>query len=199
MKSLKKCTPTFQRSNSFPGQNEKVGIRGGIKVHEFHEKLEQSHIDSPLLERHYQGWFCDVGLIHRIPKDGHAQRSGIDTYVIQEAGKIINTDEKIRDEDYGDILLEYWSNYERRTLGWIMKEQNNEYISYYVKSSDKGFLLPTAVVQKTFRINAKKWHKIYPTIKAKNKGYITHSLAIPVDILYEAMTDVMISSRKKPL
>src|SRR3990167_11227785 len=57
------------------------------------------------------------------------QYKGIDKILHFTSGKTITIDEKKRLKDYGDILIEIWSNTEKRTLGWVFKPYT-DYIIY---------------------------------------------------------------------
>lgn len=46
--------------------------------------------------------------------DGWAQRGGIDRVITLACGRTIKIDEKVRKEDWPDILLERWSDEQRK-------------------------------------------------------------------------------------
>ena len=69
----------------------------------------------------YRKAFPSMKAYISVRDDGWAQRAGIDRYVVLESGRIIPIDEKVREKDYGDILLERWSNEERKIPGWVHK------------------------------------------------------------------------------
>jgi len=63
------------------------------------------------------------------------QRSGIDRYVGPYA-----IEEKVRHEDYGDILLEVWSCEETRSKGWSNKLLACDYLNYIVLPARTAYL-----------------------------------------------------------
>lgn len=53
--------------------------------------------------------------------DGWAQRGGIDRVLTLACGRTYTVDEKVRTNDWPDILLEEWSDEARRSPGWVLK------------------------------------------------------------------------------
>ena len=51
-------------------------------------------------------------------------------------------DEKVRAEDWPDILLEQWSDEDRRAPGWVQKPLACDYIAYSFAPSGVCYLLP---------------------------------------------------------
>lgn len=56
-----------------------------------------------------------------VEQDGWAQRGGIDRLLTLACGRTYTVDEKIRTEDWPDVLLERWSNEGLRRPGWVQK------------------------------------------------------------------------------
>ncbi len=81
-------------------------------IHDFGECLDFSHAqeDQPFWGQVYRkafgstmcGFYC-------LRDDGWAQRAGIDRHVCLQDGTILKIDEKVRREDWPDILLEVYS------------------------------------------------------------------------------------------
>lgn len=119
--------------------------------------------------------------------DGELQRSGIDRTIVLNSGKAIYVDEKIRREDYGDILLEYISNDKYQTPGWVCKPLFCDYIAYAVLPIKKCYLLPVPQLQKAWLENKQYWMDTYKLIKAKNKNYNTLSVCVPTAEVFKAI------------
>lgn len=159
------------------------------KLHDFSEKLEWSHSfeDSPLWETIYKNAFPTYKLSYSVRKDGWAQRGGIDRVIILESGKTITVDEKMRGHDYGDILLEYWSNEEKRVPGWIAKDLACDYIAYAFEPSKKCYILPFQQLRLSWKNKGREWVSKYKRIEAKNIGYTTISVAVPTADLFNEL------------
>jgi len=82
----------------------------GHDYHDFTESLQWAEVDSNLLQLgiFYRSCFPGVVGVSKVV-DPRLQRQGVDTVVELQSGKQIYFDEKIRRQDYGDILLEEYS------------------------------------------------------------------------------------------
>lgn len=162
-------------------------------VHDFAERLAYSHKQAEADWWHdcYLRAFPNLLSTIEVREDGWAQRAGIDRILVLADGKIIKVDEKVREKDYGDILLEYWSNYERRVRGWICKPLDCDFIAYAIEPTKTCYLLPTLLLQRAWREVGRDWCdrakggvKGYRMVDAQNAGYVTKSVAVPVgDVL----------------
>src|SRR5688572_29161879 len=108
-----------------------LGQPSGV-VHDFGASLAQSnrHTDAPWWRDVYRTAFPSLRSMVSVKEDGWAQRGGIDRVLTLSSGRTIYVDEKVREKDYGDIILEQWSDVERRKPGWIQKPLACEYIAY---------------------------------------------------------------------
>lgn len=163
------------------------------KVHDFAERLAFSHAqaDAPFWLEVYRKAFPNLVSTVSVRNDGWAQRGGIDRVVTLDSGRTIPIDEKVREEDWPDILLEYWSDRDRKIRGWVCKELACEYIAYAFLPSQTCYLLPTLTLRRSWQINARDWIKRFKRVEAANKGYVTVSVAVPRDVLLVALTDAM--------
>lgn len=122
--------------------------------------------------------------------DRQVQYRGIDKILYLEGGKELKIEEKRRRTDYGDILLEVYSNRETKRLGWLYTSQS-DYISYRVEGApDKVFLLPMALLQAWVKKNSVYFSNCR-LILAKNKGYTTESRAVPIRELKIGLNNLM--------
>lgn len=166
-------------------------------VHDFKERLALSHkyADAPWWLDCYESAFPNLKSCVEVRDDGWAQRAGIDRILTLGDGKVIKIDEKVREKDYGDILLEFWSNREGKVRGWICKPLDCDFIAYAIVQSSRCYLLPTLLLQKAWRDFGPEWcrraqsnERGFRFVDAKNNGYTTRSIAIPVDVLMSGIT-----------
>jgi hypothetical protein len=164
-----------------------------MTIHNFQESLADSHAyaDAPWWEDVYRSAFPGVRSMVSVRDDGWAQRGGIDRLITLSCGRIIPVDEKIRKEDWPDILLERWSDEARRIAGWVQKPLACEFIAYALVPSHRCYLLPTLTLQRAWRLYGRAWCEQYKPIRAQNNGYVTLSVAIPTDILLSCVSDAM--------
>lgn len=127
----------------------------------------------------------------RVVTDLETQKKGIDKILVFEGGNTVFVDEKRRRKDYGDILLEEYSNWERKTVGWLGKTKYTDYIAYIVAESKKIYLLPFLLLQKCWVDNYSQWLTEYGRKFADNSIYHTSNIAIPTDILIDMLKKSM--------
>jgi hypothetical protein len=127
-----------------------------------------------------------------IKADGWAQRGGIDRLLTLSSGKTFTVDEKIRSRDWPDILLEVWSDEARRTPGWIQKPLACDFIAYAFAPSRRCYLLPVAPLQRAWCSDGGAWTETYGYRRARNVGYITASVPVPIPVLLRAITSAMV-------
>lgn len=164
-----------------------------MTVHNFAESLKRSNAeaDSPIWNAIYKKAFPTLATAMCVRHDGWAQRGGIDRVITLSSGKTLYVDEKVRSVDYGDVLLEYWSNLERAIPGWIAKDLACDFIAYAVVPSQKCFLLPFHSLRLAWRNNKDRWVKDYKKVVADNGSYTTVSVAVPEDVLLAAINQSM--------
>lgn len=160
-------------------------------MHDFQTDLEYSleERENDLFDRFYYRVFPGLDSIELV-RDMKRQRLGIDKVLCFKSGKQVTIDEKKRRTDYGDILLELWSVWERRKRGWLYTCQC-DYIVYAIMPSKTVYLLPSLLVKRAWWANRGEWLAVYPEIPAENPGYTTKSIAIPTDILIRAIKSEM--------
>ncbi len=164
-----------------------------MTVHDFTESLAKSAAQS---DAHwwldvYRAAFPGLAAFVNVREDGWAQRAGIDRVLTLKTGRTISIDEKVREKDWPDILLERWSDETRKTPGWVQKPLLCEYIAYAFVPSATCYLLPTQTLQRAWRLHGPDWVNQYPTVRAQNRGYVTASVPVPIPVLMEAMKDAM--------
>ena len=176
-----------------------VGMQEEMKFNNFAECLEESHKaeDLPFWEQVYKRAFPTMIAMLNHRKDGDHQRAGIDRSIILENSKQLLIDEKIRGRNkitrkvYNDIALEYLSDKDKNTPGWVCRPLLADYIAYAIAPLGKCYLLPVQQLQLTWQNNNELWRKQFPVITAKNKynGYYweTISCCVPVNVLFKAI------------
>src|ERR1043165_1536712 len=116
-----------------------------MTVHDFNESLAKSHAeqDAPYWQIVYRKAFGDrLQTIQNVRNDGWAQRGGIDRLLMLTDGTVLKVDEKVREKDWPDVLLEIWSDRDRRKEGWALKDLTCDFIAYAFVPSQTCYLFP---------------------------------------------------------
>jgi len=141
-----------------------------------------------ILDGCYQIHFGNVSEIVR-PKDRERQLAGIDVIIkFNDCRTPIYIDEKIRRKDYGDFLLEEYSDFDNRTPGWLLSQKKTHYIAFVWPDMQKLILFPYETLRKAFLSNKDRWLSglNLQRVFAKNKGYTTSNIAVPKQELFDA-------------
>lgn len=169
-------------------------------IHDFRRSLakSESHATAAWWMDVYKVAFPNLESAVPVRQDGWAQRAGIDRVITLACGRVVTVDEKVRENDYGDILLEMWSDKERRIKGWVAKPLACDFIAYGVVPSATCYLLPTLQLQTAWRQNARGWvakadanERGFRRVLAKNSTYTTESLAVQTQVVLDAIRDTM--------
>ena len=163
-------------------------------THVFRDSLafSESLADEPWWWDVYSQAFPTLENTVYVRKDGWAQRAGIDRLLVLADGTTLKVDEKGRRKDWPDFCIEYWSDIERRVPGWAVKEATTDYVAYAFVPSRTCYLLPFQLLRRAAIDRKDEWAGKYKRIDAKNKGYTTASLAVPIDVVLAAITDCMV-------
>lgn len=158
-------------------------------IHDFAESLAASHAasDLPIWEQIYRRAFPTFCAMVDHRDDGEHQRAGIDRSVILANSKQLLIDEKVRNKDYGDILLEYVSNDRFNSPGWVCKPLRADYIAYAIVPAGRCYLLPVIQLQIAWARHGDLWKHEFRNVPAHNNGYTTHSVAVPPERLFPAI------------
>lgn len=157
--------------------------------HNFAASLRASHEaeDMPLWREVYQKAFPTMQEMINHRQDGDHQRQGIDRSIILRNSKQILVDEKVRFKPYDDILLEVWSDFERKKPGWVAKDLLCDYIAYAVEPLGKCYLLPVPQLRLAWKKNGQRWWDNNFKPKADNGGWVTVSVVVPAE---ELLTEI---------
>lgn len=163
-------------------------------MHDFKQSLafSRAQADQPFWMNVYRAAFSGLRACVDVRDDGWAQRAGIDRVLTLASGRTITVDEKVRQKDWPDILLERWSDKARKSPGWVQKPLACDYIAYSFLPSQTCYLLPTLTLQRAWKLNGQEWIAKYGERDAQNNGYVTSSVPVPIEILLRAVADAMI-------
>ena len=155
-------------------------------MHLFRDDLARSHraSASPLWEEIYRLAFPDFHSLAFV-EDRALQRQGVDRLVTLTTGAVVKIEEKQRNKDYDDILLEIWSDAEKRKKGWAVKPSASDFLMYVFNPSHRCYLLPFGVLRRATVANAREWRDAYGWRDAKNERYTTRSIPVPIPVLQE--------------
>lgn len=174
-----------------------------MTVHNFAEslRLSASYVDAPWWEEVYRAFFPNYAGMVSVREDGWAQRGGIDRVVTLRSGKTVTVDEKVRSGEWQDILLERWSDQARHIPGWVQKDLACDFIAYAFVQSRRCYLLPFPALRRAWLTYGREWidraearEGGFSIVEAVNRRYTTESVAVPVDILFEAITGALIAT-----
>lgn len=156
-----------------------------MTIHDFKERLKYSEAagDEPFWLEIYTKAFPNLVNIMAAPGDTISQRMGIDRVILLGNGKIIKIDEKKREKNYPDILLEYISVDTTHAPGWIEKDLAIDYLAYAFMPNQRVYLLPWDILRRVWLYKKEIWLRTLPKIEAKNQNYSTWSVAIPTNQL----------------
>lgn len=173
-------------------------------LRDFGEDLEYSNAlsDEPVWADYYFRLFPDLAAAVKMPKDGPAQRHGIDRVLHFPSGLQLTVDEKKRRKDYGDILLELYSDFGRKTWGWTIDPNKLcDYVAYAIPVSGKCFFLPYPLLREAFRLYWRGWSDAYKKRRGKpfedsqneknGRRWTTRNVPVKWGMLKEALAQQM--------
>jgi hypothetical protein len=165
----------------------------GPVYHTFTDSLAvaEAYSDADWWLPFYRRAFPNLVAAVAVKQDGWAQRGGIDRLLTLACGRTYTVDEKIRTRDWPDILLEQWSDEERRTPGWIQKPLACDFIAYAFAPSGTCYMLPVAPLQRAWRQRGRAWVGQYGHRRAHNAGYVSVSVPVPIEVLMQAVAAAM--------
>lgn len=171
-----------------------IGSPDPRPVHDFQKSLEvaATYVNAPWWETVYRQAFPTLQNMQAIGGPGWAQSAGIDRLLILASGKTIKVDEKVRLKDWGDVLLEYWSDQERKRPGWVAKDLDCDYIAYAYVETQRCLLLPFPTLRVAWNRYRADLVATYKRTEARNNGYVTVGVAVPQDVLFNALRDCMV-------
>lgn len=164
-----------------------------VETHDFAEHLKQANSSDAyqLFDRGYKRFFgTRIVRIERHPNDMRRQRQGIDVTVHVAGDHDYRIEEKYRpDRIYPDILLEYVSVDTTGAPGWMEKDLHIDYLAYGFAKLQTIYMLPWPALKLAWEINKEKWQTLYKPVAARNNGYTTWSVAVPIWDVRKAIGD----------
>lgn len=154
--------------------------------------MSERHADSSWWLDTYRRAFPRLQSAVAVREDGWAQRAGVDRVLTLSCGRTYTVDEKVRAEDWDDILLEQWSDEDRRIPGWIQKPLACDFIAYAFAPSGICYLLPVVPLQRAWRRHGRRWITEFGQRRAQNEGYMSVSVPVPRAVLMWAIVDAMV-------
>jgi len=162
--------------------------------HNFKDQLAYSEksSDEPFWMQVYRKAF--PGMVNAMMCSGdHAtQREGIDRLILLNSGRVLKIDEKKRKGFYTDIALEYLSNDQTKAPGWIEKNLTIDYLAYAFMPTQTVYLLDWLTLRRAWKANGEAWKQKHFIVKAKNAGYTTYSVAVPITTLLQSMNEALV-------
>lgn len=152
----------------------------------FNERHDWEQRQAPFLAAVWDRWW--PGAIRRPVTNLTAQRAGVDAFLIHGAAQI-PVEEKVRDRDYGDVLLELVSNDRTGAPGWAVKGARSRLLLYAIRSTGRGWVFPMKTVQLVSRARAEEWTRCFDTRVAKNPGYSSVNVPVPFDVFVAAIDE----------
>ncbi len=152
----------------------------------FNEDIEYEKSQFEKLNEKYFKFFKGISHIGRI-KNIEEQKKGIDLYVYFHDNTQLSIDEKIRRKDYGDFLVEEFSNYDTKKSGWL-SHTKTQAITYYCSDTDYFIVLPFTLFALAFHTLKRKYE--HTRKFAKNSSYRTSFLTIPRQEMILTMKDI---------
>jgi hypothetical protein len=120
------------------------------------------------------------------------QKMGIDRFVYLTNGRIFAVDEKCRRQVYDDILLEFISVDTTGAPGWIEKDLAIDFFAYAFMPIQRVYLFSWPMLRRAWNHFGGTWKTKYGVIKARNEGYNTLSVPVPIKVLRQTVNNATI-------
>jgi hypothetical protein len=158
-------------------------------THDFNQQLAYSEAasDEQFWDAIYHKAFPNMVNAMLCSGDTKSQRLGIDRMILLASGRTLKIDEKKRRKVYKDILLEYLSVDTTNAPGWIEKDLAIDYLAYAFMPTQRVYLFPWDMLRRAWRTFGEGWKEKYYNAPAKNNGYTTWSVAVPILVLTRAV------------
>lgn len=175
---------------------------------DFYSDLEFGENAEKQMEEKLRELFPTAKLVYR-ELNIERQKEGIDYVLVFSDSVTAGAQHKERRNEYPDIFLEVYSNYEEKKDGWIETDKSM-YVTFRFPSG-RIVMLPTLLLQNAYRRNKKVWFEEanstyktpngctwkYGETKDKETGevlYRSKGLCVPIDRLLEAVKKEMDSA-----
>ena len=158
-------------------------------IHNFNERLAWSEQAStePFWDAVYRKAFPNLVNHMQCLGDTQSQRQGIDRIIHLSNGKTLYIDEKKREKDYGDILLEYVSVDTTGAPGWMEKDLSIDFLAYAIMPRQRVYLFPWTILRRVWLLYGDGWKTKYGTKRSPNRGYWTLNVPVPTQVLFKTI------------
>ena len=177
-------------------KKEKDGNSSGKKINIFKEDLEFSEkaSEEDFWQQIYKKAFPNMVNNMQCKGNNQGQMLGIDRIIYLKSGKELRIDEKKRRENWDDIILEYEhiNDDGNKTPGWIEKDLFIDYLAYAFMPKKLVYLFPWEMLKRAWLKYKIEWKWKYPIPPAKNEGYETYNVAVPINVLRQAVSSATI-------
>lgn len=165
-----------------------------MTTHRFNESLEASAqaAAAPWWENVYRQAFPSFQGMSLVVDDGAGQRNGVDRTITLGSGRVVTVDEKVRQRDWPDFFIEFYSDRDRRVAGWIAKDLACDYIAYAFVASGCCYLLPFRELRAAWRTHRQAWVGEYGRLEVENQGYVTVGCPVPRQVVLAAIAEHML-------
>ena len=168
------------------------------------QALSQSYSAAPWWEQVYREAFPSMIDMRLVNGDGWAQRGGIDRVILLADGTHLKVDEKVREDNWPDILLEVWSDHGKRIPGWahLSKHLTCDFIAYALIPTATCYLLPYQLLRRALVRHGNDWWAAcdqqrngFRFVDAHNRDgqrtWVTRSIVVPTPVLLNAIRDAL--------
>jgi hypothetical protein len=157
-----------------------------MTTHSFRDDLDSAAAESrkSYWLDFYRQAFPDFYKIVDVAADGRAQRRGIDRCVLLRDGTQYRMQEKFRRNYYSSVLIEEWSDVERKTPGWSRAPADAyDFLAYVTPSERYGLLFPWPIFRQTLLQFGRDWSRIaeHKTISSEHNGRRWQTDCFPID------------------
>ena len=104
--------------------------------------------------------------------------------------------EKLRRQDYGDVLLAYGKG---NGPAWVEKPSAADWFAYGVLPAGRCWLLPWRSLQRAWRQHGRAWQEQYGVGEARDLGYAARFVSVPPRVLFEAAATIHVEPEPEPV
>lgn len=164
-------------------------------MNNFYESRAKGNRHKELAHAIIEKFFAEEFIELQDVPDGvsQTQRKGIDCFVLLAGGKITTVEVKVDFSDRHTIYVETLSSVEDNKLGWAVDpNKTNEWYLYMKPNLNEAFMVSKWAFDRMLRHHLQAWRDWaqdgkdpYKVIYAKNPGYRTECLVVPITTILE--------------
>jgi len=157
--------------------------------------FSQAASDEPFWGDVYRRAFPSFNCMSSTIGNREAQLCGVDRIIVLDNGVTRRVDEKKRSQTYPDILLETVSNDQTGAPGWMNKDLQIDYLAYAFMDTQRVHFFPWDFLRRAWHHHGKDWEYRFPHKVARNHGYCTISVAVPIPVLTRVLATAFVVDR----